>query len=401
MDVRKDFPILKRKIHGKELVYLDNAATTQKPQVVLDAERDYYTNHNANIHRGVYVLSEEATNLYEKAHEKASHFINADFQEVVFTRNTTESLNLLAYSYSVWDLQKGDEIVLSRLEHHSNLVPWQQLAQLKGVTVKFIELENDGSLDMESAKKLIGKKTKIVSIAHMSNALGTINDVRELGKMAHSVNAVMIVDGAQSVPHFSVDVKKLDCDFLAFSAHKMYGPTGMGCLYGKKDLLENMKPFLYGGEMIREVSYEHTRFNDLPWKFEAGTSNIAGAIGLGAAVDYVSSLGMESIEEHEKELLMYGTKKLSAISGLTLIGTSKKKGGIISFDMKGIPPHDMASILDADGICVRAGHHCAMPLMNHLGIHGTCRASFGIYNTKKEIDRLAESIEKAKKIFKV
>ncbi|HLC65462.1 MAG TPA: cysteine desulfurase [Candidatus Nanoarchaeia archaeon] len=398
-NIRKDFPILKRKIYGKKLVYLDNASTTQKPQAVLDAVNDYYRLHNANIHRGIYKISEEATEMYEKAHENASNFINAGFKEVVFTRNTTESINLAAYSLCIPDLKRGEEIVLTRMEHHSNLVPWQQIAKMKGAKLKFIEMHKDGSLDMESAKKAITNKTKIVSAVHMSNVLGTVNDVRELGRIAHSRNALMLVDGAQSVPHMPVDAKKLDFDFLAFSAHKMLGPTGIGCLYGKEEILQKMRPFIYGGEMIREVSYTDTKFNDLPWKFEAGTSNIAGAVGFGAAIDYLSRIGMENVEEYGQTLLKVATKALSQIQGLKIIGNSGKKGSIVSFDTKGIPPHDMATILDTEGICIRAGHHCAMPLMRHLGLNGTSRASFYIYNTKEDIAKLAEGIEKARKIF--
>lgn len=400
MNAKKDFPILKRRINGKEIAYLDNAATTQKPKCVLDAMDDYYTMHNANIHRGIYKISEEATEMYEKAHENAGRFVDAGFQEMVFTRNTTESINLVAYSL-LPEFQKGDEIVLSRMEHHSNLVPWQHVAKMSGARLKYIELLEDGSIDMESAKKAISRKTKLVSIAHMSNVLGTINDAREIGRIAHSNGAMIMVDGAQSVPHFQISVKKLDCDFLAFSAHKMLGPTGIGCLYGKKEILEGMRPFLYGGEMIREVSYESAKFNELPWKFEAGTQNIAGAIGFDRAIGYLRSIGMDNIRDHGKMILAYATRRLSEIEGLRIIGNSRHKGSIISFDFRGIPPHDMAAILDAEGICIRAGHHCAMPLMKYLGVNGTSRASFYIYNTKKDADRIANGIEKGRKLFKV
>ncbi|MFC1768750.1 cysteine desulfurase [Nanoarchaeota archaeon] len=400
INYRKDFPILKRKFDGKQIVYLDNAATTQKPNIVIDAVGDFYKKYNANIHRGLFQLSEEATLMYEKAHENVSKFINSKFEEVVFTKNSTESLNLLAYSIGL-NLKKEDEVVLTRMEHHSNLVPWQQLAKKVGFEVKYIEMNEDGSLDMESAEKLISKKTKVVSVVHMSNVLGTINDVKEISKIAHNKGSMMIVDGAQSVPHFKVDVKNLDCDFLVFSGHKMCGPTGIGGLYGKEEFLEKMNPFLYGGEMIRDVDYEKTRFNDLPWKFEAGTSNIAGGMGFSSAIDYLRKVGLDNIFDHEKGLLKYGTKRLTAIEGLKIIGNAKEKGGIISFDFEGVPPHDMATILDSEGVCVRAGHHCAIPLMKHLGINGTTRASFYLYNTKEEIDKLVLGIEKAKKIFKV
>ncbi|MBU90018.1 cysteine desulfurase [Candidatus Woesearchaeota archaeon] len=398
--IRKDFSILKRKVHGKPLVYLDNAATTQKPKVVIDAVKDYYENYNANIHRSIHVLGEEATAAYEEAHKKIADFINADFEEVIFTKSTTESLNLLAYSLTA-DLKPGDEIVISEMEHHSNFVPWQQLALKKKLKLKFIEINKGGTLNEESIKENITKKTKIVSVTHVSNVLGTVNDIKEIGKIAHENNALMIVDAAQSVPHMKIDVKDLDADFLAFSGHKMLGPTGIGVLYGKKELLEEMQPFLYGGEMIKEVTFENTKFNDLPWKFEAGTPNIAQGIGLGIAVDYLNKVGMENIENHEKELVKYAYEKLNKIKEVEIYGPSpEKRSGLIAFNVKNVHAHDTAQILDGEGIAIRAGHHCAMPLASKLGIVASARASFYVYNTKEEIDKLVEGIHKVIKVFK-
>jgi len=398
--IRKDFPILNVKIHGKPLVYLDNAATSQKPKSVINAVKDYYENYNANIHRSIHKLGEDATAAYEDAHKKAADFINADFEEIVFTKNTTESINLLAYSLTQ-SLKPGDEIAISQMEHHSNFVPWQQLAIKNNLKLKFIEINKDGTLNNESIKKNITKKTKIVSVTHVSNVLGTINDVEKIGKIAHNNGAFFIVDGAQSVPHMPVDVKNLDCDFMAFSGHKMLGPTGIGVLYGKKELLENMPPFLYGGEMIKEVKFENTRFNDLPWKFEAGTMNIAEAIGLGAAIDYLNEVGMENIEKHEKELVKYAYEKLLEIKELEIYGPSaEKRSGLVAFNVKGVHAHDTAQILDGEGIAIRAGHHCTMPLHSLLGISASARASFYLYNTKEEVDKLAEGIKKVIKVFK-
>ena len=395
--IRKDFPILNVKVHGKPLVYLDNAATTQKPKVVIDAITDYYENYNANIHRSIHKLGEEATKAYEEAHRKVADFINADFEEVIFTKSTTESLNLLAYSLTN-QLKPGDEIVISEMEHHSNFVPWQQLALKKNLKLKFIEINKEGLLDENSIKENITNKTKIVSLTHVSNVLGTINNIEEIGKIAHENNALMIVDAAQSVPHMPVDVKKLDCDFLAFSGHKMLGPTGIGVLYGKKELLQKMDPFLYGGDMIKEVTFENTTFNDLPWKFEAGTANIAQAIGLGAAIDYLNKIGMENIESYEKELVRYAYDKLSGIEEIEIYGP-KERSGLISFNVKNIHAHDTAQILDGEGIAVRAGHHCAMPLASKLGIVASARASFYLYNTQEEINKLFDGIKKVIEVF--
>jgi len=398
--IRKDFPILDVKVHGKPLVYLDNAATSQKPKSVINAVKDYYENYNANIHRSIHKLGEEATVAYEEAHKKVANFINSDFEETIFTKSTTESLNLLAYSLTN-NLKPDDEIVISQMEHHSNFVPWQQLALKKGLKLKFIEINNEGLLDENSIKENITNKTKIVSLTHVSNVLGTINNIEEIGKIAHENNALMIVDAAQSVPHMPVDVKKLDCDFLAFSGHKMLGPTGIGVLYGKKDLLEKMDPFLYGGEMIKEVTFEHTKFNDLPWKFEAGTTNIAQGIGLGAAIDYLNKIGMENIDQHEKELVKYAYEKLSEIEEIEIYGPdAEKRSGLVAFNVKNIHAHDTAQILDGEGIAVRAGHHCAMPLASTLGIVASTRASFYLYNTKEEIDKLIDGVKKVIKVFK-
>ena len=398
--IRKDFPILNVKVHGKPLIYLDNAATTQKPKTVINAVTDYYENYNANIHRSIHKLGEEATAAYEEAHSKVANFINAEFEETIFTKSTTEGLNLLAYSLTN-DLKAGDEIVISQMEHHSNFVPWQQLALKKKLKLKFIEIDENGLLKEDSINENITDKTKIVSITHVSNVLGTVNDVKEIGKIAHENDALFIVDAAQSVPHILVDVKKIDCDFLAFSGHKMLGPTGIGGLYGKKELLQGMEPFLYGGEMIKEVTFEQTKFNDLPWKFEAGTMNIAQGIGLGAAIDYLNKIGMKNIENYENELVSYAMKRLSEIKEIEIYGPdADKRSGLVAFNVKDVHAHDTATILDGDGIAVRAGHHCAMPLASVLGIAASARASFYLYNTKEEIDKLAEGINKVIKVFK-
>jgi cysteine desulfurase / selenocysteine lyase len=396
--IRKDFPILNVKVNSKPLIYLDNAATSQKPKQVIDAIKDYYENYNANIHRSVHKLGEQATEAYEDAHKKIAKFINADFEEVIFTKSTTESINLLAYSLTD-TLKEGDEIVISVAEHHSNFVPWQQLAKKRNLKLKFIEINKDGTLNEDSIKENITNKTKIVSITHISNVLGTVNNIKEIAKLVHENNALLIVDAAQSIPHMKVDVKELDVDFLAFSGHKILGPTGIGVLYGKKELLEDMQPFLYGGEMIKEVTFENTKFNHLPWKFEAGTMNIAQAIGLGAAVDYLTEIGMENIWQHDQELVNYAYEKLDEIKEIEIYG-SKERSSLISFNIKGVHAHDTAQILDGEGIAVRAGHHCAMPLASKLGITASARASFYLYNTKEEVDKLVEGIYKVIKVFK-
>lgn len=397
---RKDFPILKTKVHGKPLVYLDNASTSQKPKIVLEALEEYYTRYNSNIHRGLHKLSELATAEYEKARETVAKFIGAEYEEVVFTRNTTESLNILAYLL-LPQLQQRDEIILTPMEHHSNLVPWITLARKYKLTVRYIPLLPDGTLDLETYKHMLTHKTKIVSITHASNVLGTVNPVEEMTKIAHQHDALVIVDGAQSVPHMPIDVKKIDCDFLAFSSHKMLGPTGIGVLYGKKKHLENMEPFLYGGGMINEVTYEHATWAELPWKFEAGTPNIADAIAFSEAILYLRKMGMKNIKEHEQTLTRYALQKLNQIEGLTTYGPSaEKRIGVVSFNLEEIHPHDVATLLDKQGIAIRAGHHCTMPLHKSLGIQSSCRASFYLYNTKEEIDYLCDALEKVKKVFR-
>jgi len=398
--VRKDFKILGLKIHGKPLVYLDNAATTQKPKKVINSIKKFYETTNANIHRGVYTLSEEATKLYEQAHKIVGEFVNSSQDEIVFTRNATESLNLLAYSLCA-ELKAGDEILLTQMEHHSNIVPWQQIAKEKNLKVKFAEINADGTLNINSFKFLLNKNTKIVSATHVSNFLGTINPIQELASLAHDAGALFIVDGSQSVPHMPVDVKQVDCDFLAFSGHKMCGPTGIGVLYGKKILLEKMKPFLYGGDMIREVTFDDSRWNDVPWKFEAGTPNICGAIALADAVKYLKKLGMENVHAHEKALTSYALEKISSLPFIKVYGPSiENRGGIISFNIDGVHAHDVSAFLDESGIAARGGHHCAMPLAKVLGVQGTARVSFYIYNTKEEIDCFIDALKKTAEFFK-
>jgi cysteine desulfurase/selenocysteine lyase len=400
MDVRKDFPILERKLDKKRLVYLDNAATSQKPKQVIDRISDYYRNHNANIHRGIHKLSEEATEAYENSRYATAKFINAASDEIIFTRNTTESLNILAY-WALKTLKRGDEVVLTVMEHHSNMVPWQML-QEKGVKIRFVDINRDGTLKMGDYEKLIGDRTKIVSVTHASNVLGTINDVARITEMAHEADALSIIDAAQSVPHMPVDVRKIGCDFLAFSAHKMLGPTGTGVLYGKHDVLDAIDPFLRGGDMIKEVHLHETKFNDLPWRFEAGTPDIAGVIGLGAAIEYLTKKGMDNVREHEIELTSYAMKELGAIKGLNLFGPSPgKRGGVVSFGINGIHPHDVSSILDTEFIAIRSGHMCAQPLMERLGVPALSRASFYLYNTPADVDRLVSGVEKVKKVFKM
>lgn len=383
------FPILK-----DGLVYLDSAATTQKPQRVIDRISKYYSSENANVHRGIYTLSQIATMAYDDVHDKVAKFINCEPEEIILTKSTTESLNLLARCL---ELQEGDEILLSVMEHHSNLVPWQQLAK-KGVVIKFIPLDGY-KLNMKKAEELITSKTKIVSITHMSNVLGTVNDVKKLADLVHKQGGIIIIDGAQSIAHMPIDVKALDCDFFAFSGHKMYGPTGIGVLYGRKRLLEGMQPFLYGGDMIKEVSLTESSWNDLPYKFEAGTPNIAGAVGLGEAIDYLSSLGMDEVERKEKELVEYCLKKIENFKGVKLIGPADERGGVFSFEMEGVHPHDVSEILNSSNIAVRGGHHCAMPLMKELDVNGTTRISFGIYTTKEDIDKFFSGLEKVKEVF--
>jgi cysteine desulfurase/selenocysteine lyase len=399
--VRRDFPILERLINGRPLVYLDSGASSQKPVAVIEAERQYYLHSHANIHRGVYVLSEEATLAYEQAHEQVGQFINADWDEVIFTKNTTESLNLVAYAWGLNQLQAGDEVVATVMEHHSNIVPWQQIARRTGATVRYIGITPQGHLDMEQAAALIGPRTKLVSVAHVSNVLGTINPVAEMGRMAHAQGALFCVDGAQSIPHMSVDVQAIDCDFFAFSGHKMCGPTGIGGLYGKRELLERMEPFLFGGDMINEVSLEGATWNDLPWKFEAGTPPIAEGIGLGAAVQYQQGLGMQAVQDYEHYLVREAMDLLSAMPDIDIYGpAAEARGGVIAFNMQGTHAHDVASILDQYGVAIRAGHHCAMPLMRELDINGACRASFYLYNTVEELHTLIEALGAARRMLR-
>lgn len=399
--LRRDFPILATKVHGKRLVYLDNAATTQKPQAVVDAVSHYYEADNANIHRGVHLLSERATKHYEHAREAVARFVGAaQPQEIVMTRGTTEGINLVANSFVRPRLSPGDEILVSGMEHHSNIVPWQMACQATGARLKVIPITDAGELDMTAFAKLLGKRTRFMSIAHTSNALGTVNPVKEIVATAHAKGVPVLVDGAQSVPHMPVDVAGIDCDFYAASGHKMYGPTGIGFLYGKREHLEAMPPWQGGGDMIRSVTFEETTYNDVPYKFEAGTPDIAGGIGLGAAVNYLEGIGMKRIQAHEQSLLEYATQALVKVPGLHIVGTAAHKAAVISFTLEGIHPHDVGSLLDRDGIAVRTGHHCAQPVMDRFGVPATSRASFGLYNTIDEADALVASLRKVVKLFR-
>lgn len=398
--IKKDFPVLNQIVNDEPLVYLDNAATTQKPLKVLAAIKDYYENDNANVHRGVHTLAERATEKYEAAREKVRQFINAkSTKEVLFTRGTTTSINWVA-QFAGQILKTGDEIVISIMEHHSNIVPWQEVAKKTGAILKFVYLK-DGQLDMDDLRKKITNQTKFVSIAHVSNVLGTINPVEEITKIAHEHGAYMVVDGAQSTPHMAIDLQKMDVDFFAFSGHKMMGPTGIGVLYGKEELLNQFEPFEFGGEMIDFVYESHSTWTELPWKFEAGTPNIAGAIALGAAIDYIQELGIDQIHQHEIELIDYLMPKLQEIEGLKIYGPKDnvKRGGLIAFNIEGLHPHDVATALDMEGVAVRAGHHCAQPLLNYLETPATARASFYLYNTKADCDKLVEALKKTKEFF--
>lgn len=399
-DIRKDFPILSTKNKGKDLVYLDNAASTQKPNCVIYTTDDYYKTINSNVHRGIYELSERATMAYENSRKRVAKFLNANSEnEIIFTKGTTESINLVASSFGRSQLKPGDEILISHMEHHANIVPWQMLAEEKGLKINVIPITESGELKLEEFKNLLNEKTKLVSIVHVSNTLGTINPVEEIIEEAHSVGAKVLLDGAQSIQHIDVDVQKLDCDFFAFSGHKLYGPTGIGILYGKEEILELIPPYQGGGEMIKKVTFEKTSYNDLPFKFEAGTPNIVGGIGLKAAIDYVDELGKDRIAAYEDELLAYATDKLSSIDGLKIYGTAKNKTSSLSFLIKGIHPTDIAQMCDTYGIAVRTGHHCTQPLMDFFNIPGTCRASFSFYNTIEEIDFLYESLIKIKNLL--
>ena len=398
---RQDFPILGQTVRDKPLVYLDNAATSQKPLQVIEVLDEYYREYNSNIHRGVHTLSELATDAYENARRKIQNFINAEsLKEIIFVRGTTEGINLVAQSYGRNKLRAGDEIIVSTMEHHSNIVPWQLVCEQTGAVLKVIPINDAGELSMDDYKNLLGDKTRIVAITHISNALGSINPIAEITALAHAVNAVVIIDGAQAAPHTRLDMATLDCDFYTFSGHKLFGPTGIGVLYGKQALLEDMPPYHGGGDMIKMVTFEKTLYNDLPYKFEAGTPYIAGVIGLGAAVDYVSRVDLDSIQEYEHELLQYATSAAATVPGLRLIGTAAQKASILSFVIDGIHPHDLGTILDHDGIAIRTGHHCAMPVMERYGIPATARASFAFYNTTEEVDKLITGIDKAKNIFK-
>ena len=397
---RSDFPVLRETVNGKPLVYLDNAATTQKPQSVIDAEAAFYMHTNANVHRGVHALSQRATDQYEAARDKVRRFINAaSTKEIVFVRGTTEAINLVAQSFARPRLTEADNVIVSAMEHHSNIVPWQMACAQTGAELRVAPVTDAGELDLDMFAKLIGPNTKLVAITHLSNALGTITPVARIIEMAHAHGVPVLLDGAQAISHLGVDVRALDCDFYAFSGHKIFGPTGIGVLYGKEALLEAMPPYQVGGDMIRSVSFGKTEYNDLPYKFEAGTPNIAGAIGLGAALDYVASIGIAAIAAHERELLDYATGLVAGIKGLKIIGTARHKASILSFTLEGVHPHDIGTILDHDGVAIRAGHHCAMPLMQRFGISGTARASFSLYNTRAEVDALVTALAKVQEMF--
>jgi len=398
--VRADFPILKTLVRGKPLVYLDNAATTQKPRAVIDAVRTYYEAQNANIHRGVHHLSEVGTKLFEGARVKVQRFLNAaDPREILFVRGATEGINLVAQSYGRSTLKAGDEVLITHLEHHSNIVPWQMLRDEKGIVLRVAPIDDRGEVRMDEFEKLLGPRTRLVSVAHVSNALGTINPVKRMIAMARDRKVPVLLDGAQAAPHLPVDVRDLGCDFYALSGHKLFGPTGIGVLYGKASLLEAMPPWQGGGDMILSVTFEKTTYNRLPHKFEAGTPHIEGAIGLGAAIDYLQTLGMETVRSFEDELLEHGTRVLSEVKGLRLIGTAREKAGVLSFTLDGIHPHDVGTILDQEGIAIRTGHHCAQPVMDRFGIPATARASLAFYNTKEEIDRLAAGLRRVREVF--
>jgi cysteine desulfurase / selenocysteine lyase len=398
--LRRDFPILGRKVHGKPLVYLDNAATAQKPQAVIDALVAYYTTENANIHRGVHALSEQATESYERARVVAQHLLNAaDSAEIIFVRGTTEGINLVAQTWGRTNIGRGDEIIISVMEHHSNIVPWQLLCEEKRARLRIAPINDDGELVLDELEKLFSVRTKLVAIGHISNALGTINPVSRVIEMAHRFHALVLLDGAQAVPHLNVDVQALDCDFYVFSGHKVYGPTGIGILYGKRRLLDAMAPYQGGGDMISSVTFEKTLYNRLPHKFEAGTPHVSGAIGLAAALEYVKAIGIDRIAAHEQDLLAYATEQLLGIPGLRLIGTAKEKTGVLSFVMEGVHPHDIGTVLDQEGIAIRTGHHCAQPLMQRFGVPATARASLALYNTVEDIDKLTAGLGKVREVF--
>jgi cysteine desulfurase / selenocysteine lyase len=403
-ELRSDFPIFRKKINGKDLVYLDNASTTQKPYSVINSITDFYSNYNSNIHRAVYQLAEEATKMYERSREKIANFINVRPEEIIFTRNTTESINLIAHSWARLNLKKGDCIAITEIEHHSNIVPWQILSQEIGTRLEYVGIDENGFLDFESMIELISsRKLKLISISHMSNVLGTIVPIEKIIKIAHEYGIPVIVDGAQSVPHMPINVKNMDCDFLVFSAHKMLGPTGVGVLYAKKEYLDKMKPFMSGGDMIKEVFKFHTNYNEVPYKFEAGTPNIADVVGFGAAIEYLEKIGMENIRKHEIYLTKYALGSILSLNYVTVYGPKdpKCRGAVISFNIADIHPHDLATIMNHHGIAIRSGHHCAQVLMQRLDVPATSRASFYIYNTKEEIDKFVNAIKEAGRIFKI
>lgn len=399
-EIRQDFPILQREVYGRPLIYLDNAATTQKPRSVVEAISNEYFSTNANVHRGVHFLSQKATDLHEAARERVRQFINArSTAEVLFTRGTTESLNLVASSFGEAFLKEGDEVIVSVMEHHSDIVPWQLLRERKGIVIRVIPMDDSGRLDLEAYERLFSERTRLVCVAHVSNVLGTVNPVEQMAATAHAHGAYMLVDGAQSIPHFKVDVQDLDCDFLTFSGHKIYGPTGIGVLYGRESLLEKMPPYQGGGEMIARVTFEHTTYERLPYKFEAGTPDYVGTHALAAAIDYVEALGMDEIAAHERRLTQYAMERLGAIKDMHLYGTTPDKDAVVAFNVGNIHPLDLGTLLDRLGIAIRTGHHCAQPLMQRCGVEGMARASFALYNTMDEIDKLAEGIERVSKMF--
>ena len=399
-EVRRDFLILREKVYGKPLIYLDNAATSQKPQFVIETLQKYYSLENANIHRGIHFLSERATRAYEDARAKVGGFLNAEeSREIIFVRGTTEGINLVAQSYGRKFIGEEDEIILSAMEHHSNIVPWQILCEQVGARLRIIPMNDDGELLIDEYERLLSDKTKLVAVTHLSNALGTINPIKQIIQIAHRHGVPVLVDGAQAVPHLEVDVRDLDCDFYAFSGHKLYGPTGVGVLYGRASLLDAMPPYQGGGDMISSVTFEKTLYNVLPYKFEAGTPNIAGVIGLGAAIDYLSQVGLELVTAYERELLDYATETISTIAGVQIIGTAKEKAGVLSFVLDGVHAHDIGTILDREGIAIRTGHHCAMPVMQRFGVPATARASLAFYNTREEVDALVGAIHNVKRMF--
>jgi cysteine desulfurase/selenocysteine lyase len=399
--VRRDFPVLQREVHGKPLVYLDNAATSQKPKAVIDAVARYYSEQNSNIHRGIHQLSEEATSAYEEARAKVKSFLNAaEDREIVFVRGTTEAINLVAQSFGRAFVKPGDEIVITAMEHHSNIVPWQLLGEQTGSRLRVVPINDEGELLIDELEPMLTGKTRLIAVAHVSNALGTVNPIERIAKIAHRRGIPVLVDGAQAVPHMTVDVQDLDCDFYVFSGHKMYGPTGIGVLYGKARWLEKMPPYQGGGSMISLVTFEKTHYNVLPYKFEAGTPHIAGGIGLGAAIDYLNEIDLEAAAVYEQELLAYCTEVLSSIGGLRLIGSAKEKASVLSFVLEGVHPHDIGTVLDREGVAIRAGHHCAMPLMQRFGLPATARASLAFYNTRQEVDALGRAIRKVREVFR-